>query len=85
MQKRGLNLWHGKDFFAPTASVCQPLFETSEKNNRRDKFGVRGVLECSKSSESAQVWCHYGVRGQLQVPWGAGFELMIVLCSVTIK
>ena len=29
-QKRGLNLWHGKDFLAPTPSARQPLFETSE-------------------------------------------------------
>ena len=30
MQKSGLNLWHRKDFFAPTPSVRQPLFETSD-------------------------------------------------------
>ena len=30
MQKRGLNLWHKKKFFAPTPYVRQPLFETSE-------------------------------------------------------
>ena len=30
VQKRGLNLWHRKDFFAPTPSVRQPLFETSD-------------------------------------------------------
>ena len=30
MQRRCLNLWHRKDFLAPTPSVRQPLFETSE-------------------------------------------------------
>ena len=30
VQKRGLNLWHMKDFLGPTPSVRQPLFETSE-------------------------------------------------------
>ena len=30
MPKRCLNLWHRKDFLAPTPSVHQPLFETSE-------------------------------------------------------
>ena len=30
MQKRGLDLWHGRDFFAPTPFVRQPLFETSD-------------------------------------------------------
>ena len=32
VQKRGLNLWHRswKDLLAPTPSVRQPLFETSE-------------------------------------------------------
>ena len=30
MQKRGLNLWHWKDFLAPALSVRQPLFETSD-------------------------------------------------------
>ena len=30
MQKRGLKLWHRKDLLAPTPSVRQPLFETSE-------------------------------------------------------
>ena len=30
-QKKGLNLWCGRDFLAPTPSVRQPLFETSEK------------------------------------------------------
>ena len=29
VQKRGLNLWHRKDFLTPTPSVRQPLFETS--------------------------------------------------------
>ena len=33
-QKRGLNLWHMKDFLAPTPSVRQPLFETSDMVNR---------------------------------------------------
>ena len=28
---KGQNLWCGRDFLAPTPSVCQPLFETSEK------------------------------------------------------
>ena len=32
MQKRVLDLWHRKDFLAPTPSVRQPLFETSETN-----------------------------------------------------
>ena len=36
VQKRGLNLWHKKDFFAPTPSVRQPLFETS--GNGSSKF-----------------------------------------------
>ena len=30
VQKRGLNLWHDKDFFATTPSVRQPLFEPSD-------------------------------------------------------
>ena len=30
VQERGLNLRHGKDFFVPTRSVRQPLFETSD-------------------------------------------------------
>ena len=30
VQKRGLNLWHRKDFLAPTPSIRQPLFETSD-------------------------------------------------------
>ena len=30
VQKRGLNLWHLKDFLMPTPSICQPLFKTSE-------------------------------------------------------
>ena len=30
--ERGLNLWHGRDFFAPTPCVRQPLFETSDSN-----------------------------------------------------
>ena len=30
VQKGGLNLWHGKDFLAPTPSVRQPPFETSD-------------------------------------------------------
>ena len=30
VQKRGQNLGHMKDFLAPTPSVRQPLFETSE-------------------------------------------------------
>ena len=30
VQKRGLNLWSLKGFLAPTPSVRQPLFETSE-------------------------------------------------------
>ena len=29
-QKRGLNLWHRRDLLAPTPSVRQPLFETSD-------------------------------------------------------
>ena len=29
-QKKGLNLWCGRDFLVPTPSVRQPLFETSD-------------------------------------------------------
>ena len=29
-RKKGLNLQYGRDFLAPTPSVCQPLFETSD-------------------------------------------------------
>ena len=32
VQKRGLNLWHMKDFLVPTPSVRQPLFETSDES-----------------------------------------------------
>ena len=32
VQKRGLNIWLFKDFLAPTPSVRQPLFETSDSN-----------------------------------------------------
>ena len=39
VQKRGLNLWHTRDFLAPTLSVRQPLFETSEK--RADPYEQR--------------------------------------------
>ena len=36
VEKRGLNLWHGKDFFAPTPSVRQPLFETSDRKRETE-------------------------------------------------
>ena len=34
VQKRGLNIWPLKGFLAPTPSVRQPLFETSENKKR---------------------------------------------------
>ena len=44
VQKRGLNLWHEKDFLAPTPFVRQPLFETSDAGSRKQK----GDLEISQ-------------------------------------
>ena len=41
VRKRGLNLWHRKDLLAPTPSVRQPLFETSDTRGERtwaDRF-----------------------------------------------
>ena len=33
-QKKGLNLWYGRDFLAPTPSVRKPLFETSDVSGK---------------------------------------------------
>ena len=35
-QQKGLNLWRGSDFLAPTPSLHQPLFETSRKRAWKD-------------------------------------------------
>ena len=47
VQKRGQNFWPLKGFFAPTPSVRQPLFETSETWSEIKLSGVgrpRGVV-----------------------------------------
>ena len=41
VQKRGLNLWHRKDFLVPTPSVRQPLFETSDQNPPQESISGR--------------------------------------------
>ena len=50
-QKEGLHLWYGRDFLAPTPSVRQPLFETSDMINM---INISSVLSnfCSKCAEN---------------------------------
>ena len=52
MQKRGLNLWHRKDLLAPTPSVRQPVFETSEKIG---KSGLQGQKKLPYPSSPEKV------------------------------
>ena len=65
MQKRDLNLWHRKDFFAPTPFVRQPLFEISDKHFISEGSGVHqwefggNILQtfglCRESGEPSQA------------------------------
>ena len=53
VHKRGLNLCHRKDFLAPTPSVRQPLFETSEIGG----VTVTGVSKISNAKVLPRVSC----------------------------
>ena len=57
VQKRGLNLWPLKDFLAPTPSVRQPLFETSESGKRvRNQLPELRGPKSPKSPKERQSW-----------------------------
>ena len=78
-QKKGLNLWCGRDFLAPTPSVRQPLFETSDefgcKNKKKeehppkpkDPSSPKGPSRPVFSTESDSVVLYYSVVNSLRI------------------
>ena len=88
VQKRGLNLLHMKDFLAPTPSVRQPLFETSERvgllDNEARKRSANSNCWVRLSSGRLGVW-HVKGRGVKKfggmwprVRWGQGGASFLV-------
>ena len=63
VQKRGLNLWSLKGFFAPTPSVRQPLFETSDYSGS-GKFLPRSIFR--KGTDFIAGWALSGIEYRFQ-------------------
>ena len=87
-RKKGLNLWYGRDFLAPTPSVRQPLFETSESKivlhyrnawrSRRTARAPRRSQEPPKPSLNP-----LSPRSGLQRLGGQGVSVKSTMCKWT--
>ena len=67
-QKRGLNLWCERAFLAPTPSVRQPLFQTSEIFGRDWKFQARIVRDDFWEGDEDSSFSAFRVRRFTESP-----------------